>query len=473
MKRDGMAGGPRASQFHVARLRPQGAADLIAPASLSFIKVRELKVIISSVPLLGHLNAVLGIGRALVEDGHEVVGLSATAFRERVERIGAAFHPFPGAADIDTTDMVAAYPEFATMAPGPEMTLFWFQRVFADPLAEQHQGLLKLMKNFEADLIVTDNLFMGVLPMLLGPRSARPPIMFCGTTYLLWRRDDKAPPNLGLPPAQTESERREYSALAEQVDEVFSNPFRDHLNKCLASVGAPPLEMSVLDAVEYLPDIHLQLTAPSFEYPRPDLPSSVRFVGALPITPNQARLPAWADDLDGSKRIVLVTQGTVSNHDFGQLVEPTLRALAAEPDILVVVTSGGRPIESIQGPIPENVRLASYLPFEWILPKVDVLVTNAGYNTVNQALSFGVPIVAAGLTEDKADVSARVEWTGVGINLRTNAAEVGPLRVAVRAILDEPHYRARAAAMAKDFARIDTRGEVLRIADELAGRGAA
>lgn len=170
---------------------------------------------------------------------------------------------------------------------------------------------------------------------------------------------------------------------------------------------------------------------------------------------------------------MLVTQGTVSNHDLGLLVEPTLRALAGEPDILVVVTTGGRPIESIQGPTAENVRLASYLPFEWLLPKVDVLVTNGGYNTVNQALSFGIPIVAAGLTEDKADLSARVAWSGVGINLRTNAAEVGPLRNAVRATLDEPRYRARAAAMAKEFARIDTRAEVLRIAHELAGHEAA
>ncbi|HEY1944721.1 MAG TPA: hypothetical protein VGH40_21620 [Roseiarcus sp.] len=38
-----------------------------------------MKVIISSVPLLGHLNALLAIGRALLEEGHEVVGLSATA----------------------------------------------------------------------------------------------------------------------------------------------------------------------------------------------------------------------------------------------------------------------------------------------------------------------------------------------------------------------------------------------------------
>jgi UDP:flavonoid glycosyltransferase YjiC (YdhE family) len=432
-----------------------------------------LKVIISSVPLLGHLNAVLAIGRALVEEGHDVVGLSATVFRERVERIGAAFHPFPDAADIDCSDMVAAYPEFATLRPGPEMTLFYFQRVLADPLAAQHQGLMDVMKDFKAHLIVTDNLFMGALPMLLGPRSARPPIIFCGTTYLLWRRDDKAPCNTGMPPARTECERRKYSALAEQIDEVFSNPFRDHLNKCLASVGAPPLEMNVLDAVEYLPDIHLQLSVPSFEYPRADLPSSVRFVGALPITPDQSRLPPWADDLDGSKRIVLVTQGTVSNHDFGLLVEPALQALAGEPDILVVVTTGGRPTDSIQGPVADNVRLASYLPFEWLLPKVDVLVTNGGYNTVNQALSFGIPIVTAGLTEDKAEVSARVAWSGVGINLCTNAAEVEPLRNAVRTILDEPGFRARAATMAHEFAGIDTREEVLRIAHELAAQEGA
>jgi hypothetical protein len=120
-----------------------------------------LKIIISSVPLLGHLNTVLAIGRALVEEGHKVASLSATAFRERVERIGAAFDPFPEAADIDSSDMIAAYPEFATLPPGPEMTRFYFQRVLADPLAAQHQGLMDIMKDFNADLIVTDNLFMG------------------------------------------------------------------------------------------------------------------------------------------------------------------------------------------------------------------------------------------------------------------------------------------------------------------------
>jgi UDP:flavonoid glycosyltransferase YjiC (YdhE family) len=47
--------------------------------------------------------------------------------------------------------------------------------------------------------------------------------------------------------------------------------------------------------------------------------------------------------------------------------------------MLVVATAGGRPVEAIPGVIPANARLASYLPFEWLLPKVDVLVTNGGY----------------------------------------------------------------------------------------------
>jgi FAD binding domain len=40
-----------------------------------------------------------------------------------------------------------------------------------------------------------------------------------------------------------------------------------------------------------------------------------------------------------------------------------------EPDLHVVIIAGGRPIGAIPGPIPDNARLASYLPFEWMLPK--------------------------------------------------------------------------------------------------------
>ena len=105
-----------------------------------------------------------------------------------------------------------------------------------------------------------------------------------------------------------------------------------------------------------------------------------------------------------------------------------------------------------------------------MLPKADVLVTNGGYGSVNQVLSFGVPLVAAGLTEDKADVNARVAWSGAGINLATNEPTPQALREAVRTVLDKPDYRARAKRMADEFGRIDTRSEILRIVGQLAHR---
>ncbi len=120
----------------------------------------------------------------------------------------------------------------------------------------------------------------------------------------------------------------------------------------------------------------------------------------------------------------------------------------------MIVTAGGRAIEEIAGPIPDNARLANYLPFEWVLPKADVFVTNGGYGSVNQAMSFGIPLVTAGLTEDKADVNARVAWSGVGIDLATNNPTPQALREAVRTVLDKPDYRSRASAMANEF-RVD------------------
>jgi UDP:flavonoid glycosyltransferase YjiC (YdhE family) len=162
-----------------------------------------------------------------------------------------------------------------------------------------------------------------------------------------------------------------------------------------------------------------------------------------------------------------VTQGTVANHNFNLLVAPTLAALADEPDILVVATAGGRAVDDIPGEVPSNARVASYLPFEWLLPKVDVLVTNGGYGSVNQAMSFGIPLVTAGLTEDKADVNARVAWSGVGINLATNEPTQEALRNAVRTVLDRPSYKLRASQIADEFAETDTRSEILRIIGEL------
>ena len=82
-------------------------------------------------------------------------------------------------------------------------------------------------------------------------------------------------------------------------------------------------------------------------------------------------------------------------------------------------------------------------------------------------MSYGIPLVTAGMTEDKADVNARVAWSGVGINLATNEPTPEALRKAVRTVLDRPAYRMRATQMAAEFAGIDTRSKILSIIGQL------
>lgn len=183
-------------------------------------------MLIASTPATGHINPMFAIGRMLVEEGHQVVGLSASAMRDRIEAAGATFHPFPKEADFDLRYADAIFPEFKTMAPGLDMSRFYMERVIIDPVPAQYEGVKQVLQTFPADVLLGDNGFLGALPMLLGPRSARPPIILCGTMFLHYRRDDGAPHFAGLLPAHNEAEHAEYAAIANTHEELLYAPVR-------------------------------------------------------------------------------------------------------------------------------------------------------------------------------------------------------------------------------------------------------
>jgi UDP:flavonoid glycosyltransferase YjiC (YdhE family) len=99
--------------------------------------------------------------------------------------------------------------------------------------------------------------------------------------------------------------------------------------------------------------------------------------------------------------------------------------------VTIIVTTGGQPVESIPVAIPSNARIASFLPYAQIMPEIDLLITNGGYGAVNMAISHGIAVISAGLTEDKEEVSAHVQWSGAGIDLRTNQATPEAIKHAV------------------------------------------
>ena len=76
-------------------------------------------------------------------------------------------------------------------------------------------------------------------------------------------------------------------------------------------------------------------------------------------------------------------------------------------------------------------------------------------NDAIQALSFGVPIVAAGVSEDKSLANQRVAWSQTGIDLKTSLPSPEQIRSAVREILSNPAYRERARTLGNAIAKTD------------------
>ncbi len=154
----------------------------------------------------------------------------------------------------------------------------------------------------------------------------------------------------------------------------------------------------------------------------------------------------------------------MDNADLDQLIGPTLRALASRRDLLVIASTGGGAMPTRNGRVPANAHVTDYLPYPLLLPHADVMIINGGYGGVQHALRHGVPVIVAGETADKAEVAARVQHTGAGIDLGTARPTSVAISAAVNRILTTGHHRVAAQLIRNDLANstaLDTIADIL------------
>jgi UDP:flavonoid glycosyltransferase YjiC (YdhE family) len=430
-----------------------------------------MKIILAATPATGHVDPVLGIARVLANRGHRAIVYTGSAFADRVWAAGCEFAPLPPSVDFDLRDNDLCFPARAQL-DGIEILRHDFEHVFVGPMRAQYEGLSRLMDDVEPDMIVADHLFMGVLPIWMKPRGARPFTVSCGVTFLGLPRADGLPHGPGLPFVDLASERASLEALLTPEAMAILGPLQTIYEDALRDLGIEPCG-DALSAAAVHADLFLQAGVPETEYPLDEQPANLRFAGLWPPVPATAEIPHWASAVEDSRRVVLVTQGTVANSNLDQLVLPTMRAFASRPDVLVIGTAGGRDVSQYDGDrdLPANARLESYLPMDWLLPHVDVLVTNGGFGNILKASAQGVPMVIAGTTEDKPEIAARMARAGIGVDLRTATPTEAMLRTSIDAVLREVGYRDRANAIAASFARHDSEALVDEVARDLEAVG--
>ncbi len=413
--------------------------------------------LLCATPVHGHVTPVLGIGRSLAARGHRVVMLTGSRFADQVRDAGLEFRPLRGIADFDDRDVDAYLPD-RNRYKGIARAQYDIQTIFITPIPDQFASVTAAINEVAPDALLVDGAFAGVTPLLFGD-APRPPIVAVGVTPLSQSSADVAPFGMGLPPSPGVVGRLRNRTLGFIANRVIFRETHRLARRILGDLGVRRVPGSVMDVSRSF-DRFLQLTPAELEYPRSDFGASTRFVGPVPPTPGETPLPSWWPDLDGSRRIVHVTQGTIDNSDLTRLIGPTIAALgSSESDApLVVVTLGGGGAGSAAdlGELPANVRIAEYLPYSELLPRCDVVITNGGFGGVLQALRAGVPLVVAGDTEDKPEVAARVAWSGVGVDLKTGTPTPEAVAAAVARVLGDDTFRDRARRMAEAIARLDT-----------------
>lgn len=124
-----------------------------------------------------------------------------------------------------------------------------------------------------------------------------------------------------------------------------------------------------------------------------------------------------AHDLDfsgiGERKLIYISLGSL-NTDFIDFYKTCIEAFG-NTDYYVSMSIGNKCEVSQLGVIPSNFLVKSFLPQLEILKRADVFITHAGFNSVNEALYFGVPMLALPQVNDQHMVAKRLVSMQLGM----------------------------------------------------------
>ncbi|KAK7953250.1 hypothetical protein PG988_013944 [Apiospora saccharicola] len=395
-------------------------------------------LVMSACPLDGHMLPALHVARELKRKGFEIIFLTSAEYRERVEELGAEYSEMPPLFSPGAEERRQQIPEAVRF-------IHDIQEHFLPSIAIRTPLLRALLESVrERDpardvVIVTESLSLAVVAFQHGAPPTQGTIGL-NVVPIVVSSVDTAPFGMGFPPDATESGRLRNQALH---GGLLAGPFR-------------PCH-----------DTLFQMCSPSLEYPRSDLHPSIRYAGVLPkkgLAPDFAYPEWWSEIRDnaalpagaaGKKAVIPVAQGTVAV-GYEELIMPTIRAFAGRDDVVVIAILG---VKGASLPadfeIPKNTRVVDYLPYDVALEHADLFVSNGGYGSMCHGVINAVPMVVAGITEDKVEVTCRAEYAGFAINLKTQTPSSEQIATAVDKMLANPKYKEKAVRLMRENRDLD------------------
>ena len=404
------------------------------------------KILAGSVPLVGHLAPMMPLARRLQDDGQQVEFLSHPRMRDALDRRGLSlrddFAWGGDTLDIIERNAVEGGVLWHLIKERKLVNGFYF---FVYGLEEGVRDCLRILDQQEPDVCFFDILFFPGI--LAAEVRGIPYALSCPVPSPLASRD-LLPYSLGMPSGQKTMSlpQRLMSALS---DWYWGRNTR-YVNRVREIFSLPPMTDIVSGCIS--PYLYLSYTTELFEDLRSDLPQQVHYIGPTltPRSPETEESFPWSQ-LD-DRPLVYFTMGTLQGNR--KIYDRVIEASTGAPWQLVVAL--GKLFHKEDFPsVPENVLLVNWAPQTAILEKADAMVCHGGFNTINDALAAGVPLLVLPQAWDHFESAQRIVESGAGLRLDPGRASTARIRRETQRLLEDPAKRRAAERLAKDFSTCD------------------
>lgn len=305
-----------------------------------------MNILMVNLPFSGHTNPTLPLAAELVKRGHKVVYVNAPEFRDRIEGTGAEFVPYSN------------YPDHASEQ---YKKTYCFEALYDTAAA----------LNEKFDILIYEMFFYP------GADLAKQKGIPCVRQFSqpAWNENTWNDAPLMF--------RISARLIDMQVLKRKKAEKRKFENTCLRD-----------GIIKSRPDLNIVYVPEHFQNKREEFDDSYLYVIPVPsVVKGNVNIPYEKM----KSPIVYISLGSIiSDKSF---YRKCIKAFG-DKDVSVILNTGKVAPASL-GSIPDNIYAFSFVPQIEVLSHADVFLTHCGMNSINEALCFGVPMVAIPFMNDQ------------------------------------------------------------------------
>jgi zeaxanthin glucosyltransferase len=389
----------------------------------------------------GHFNPMSAVARQLQSRKHDVVMLSLPFVEPLASAANLPFIPF---GEEEFPDEVSAE-IFGRMSQlkGEDARQFAVEAL-AKAAAVRWRELPELLSTNDVDALVLDNydFYAQVVPMHLG----MPYALLSNALHFDYS---------GYTPLSVYGWKHENTPAARQRNRDGVAKFTQLLIRSnaglIAEVEKAGIKPNWEDPSSLFSDLPWITQCPrEFDFASSHWPKQFHYAGPFHDGNGRPDVDFPWDQLTGEP-IVYASMGTIQNGNAE--VFRTMAAAVAQNDAQLVISIGNVLRSAQIGPVPRNAIVVNHAPQLELLKKASVCITHAGFNTVLEALTQGVPQVAIPVTHDQPGVAARIAAHQTGVITSLEELTVSHLATLVNEVLNNTVYRDNARKFQQTIAK--------------------